>query len=301
MITPISQEIQRVDKVLKKLFSQLTSRQIDEAIEAGLITKEGKKVKKGERLAPELLEVDRLKAFLDSLRGGNPELKVPIIHEEPGFWIVDKPAGMPSHPLSLFDRDTITQWAFAQDKDLAKEFVEAQPTISPHRLDTGTSGLLVVCRNQSVFQQWRERFKQKIVHKKYLAWCWGSSEKQDWWIDTPIAHSISNAQKMVVVPGQEKFRPPLLEAQTSAKWVRQEGELSLWEVSCTTGVTHQVRVHLASIGLPLVGDKLYDPFYGNREIQPPFHQLRAIELGWDNQLIKVDRKEFENKKTLFPV
>lgn len=299
MSTNISSENQRVDRILKHRFPQLSSRQIEEAIDSGLVTKNGKKIKKGERVPQGVLEVEQLEGFLKILKQGNPELQVPIIYEEPGFWVVDKPAGMPSHPLSLFDKNTITQWAFARDSHLVQEFAEAQPTISPHRLDTGTSGLLVVCRTQSVFQEWRDRFKQKKVQKKYLAWCWGRPEKHEWTVDTSIGHSNSNIQKMVCVTGEEKFRPPVLEAHTVAKWVREEGELSLWEVFCTTGVTHQIRVHLASVGLPLVGDKLYDPLYEKRSYQPLFHQLRAIELCWDNQMVKVDKEDFENKKTLF--
>ncbi|NDC24994.1 MAG: RluA family pseudouridine synthase [Proteobacteria bacterium] len=230
---------------------------------------------------------------LKEIEKGNSHLEIEVIHEDKYFWIVDKPAGIPSHPISLFERETVTQWALAREAKVREEFPGPQPTVTPHRLDIGTSGVLIVCRTQASFQDWRQRFQSKQVQKKYLAWCYGEEQQTELFLDEPIAHSRQDARKMVVTAGTEAFREPEMEAKTNAKRLKQSGEVSLWEISCSTGVTHQIRVHLAWAGFPLVGDKLYDPLFDQRKLKPPFHQLRASEIEWQSQRFRVDSKQFE--------
>jgi len=283
---------ERVDKQLQKLFPELSSRHIEEALEAGWVMVEGKKARKGDRVRGHQLNCYLLQEHITGLRKGNPDLKLSVIWEGKGEWIVDKPPGMPSHPLSLFDNNTPTQWAFAQNPEMWKEFPSFQPTITPHRLDTGTSGLLVVCKTYESFLHWRGRFQGKAVQKKYFAWCFGKVSSKTLQIELPIAHSSNDPRLMVAVQAQEKVRPPIQEAVTIAKLIREEKGMSLWEINCTTGVTHQVRVHMASQGLPLVGDSLYDPDYLKRPIRPKFHQLRAFELSWEGTTVVVPTESF---------
>jgi len=285
--------LERVDKQLQKLFPELSSRHIEEAIEAGWVTAEGKKVRKGDRLRGNQLQCLSLQRHVSELRKGNPDIKLPIVWEGKTEWIIDKPAGMPSHPLSLFERETPTQWAFARIPEMWKEFPTVQPTVAPHRLDTGTSGVLVVCKSYESYLNWRGRFQSKSVHKKYLAWCFGKAPSKKLLIDLPIAHSPQDSRLMVAIKNQEKVRPPIQEAVTQATLRREEKEMSLWEIECTTGVTHQIRVHLASMGLPLVGDSLYDPDYGTRQLKPKYHQLRAFELSWEGTTVVAPSELFE--------
>lgn len=284
--------LERVDKLLQKLFPELSSRHIEEAIEVGWITVEGKKIRKGDRFKGNQLQCLPLQEHVQKLRKGNPNLKIPIIWEGKGEWIVDKPSGMPSHPLSLFEIETPTQWAFAQKPEMWREFPSVQPTVTPHRLDNGTSGLLVVCKTYESFLHWRTRFQSKTVQKKYLAWCFGKAPSKSLKINFPIAHSSQDPKLMVAVQNLEKVRPPIQEAETHGRLVREMQGMSLWEISCTTGITHQVRVHMASQGLPLVGDSLYDPEHSRRPIRPKYHQLRAIELSWEGTTVVVPTDSF---------
>ena len=89
---------------------------------------------------------------------------------------------------------------------------------------------------------------------------------------------------MVVAGPGVKFRPPTIPAKSEVELLRKipDGP-SLYRITCNTGVTHQVRVHLASVGLPLVGDELYDDSFSRRPGKPPFHQLRAIGLTWGKE------------------
>jgi 23S rRNA pseudouridine1911/1915/1917 synthase len=284
--------LERVDKQLQKLFPELSARHIEEALEAGWVTVEGKKVRKGDRVKGNQLHCYSLQEHITGLRKGNPDLKLSVVSEGKGEWIVDKPFGMPSHPLSLLDKNTPTQWAFAQNPEMWRDFPSVQPTITPHRLDTGTSGLLVVCKTYESFLHWRGRFQAKAVQKKYLAWCFGEVTSNTLKIDLPIAHSTSDPRLMVSVQNQEKVRPPVQEAVTCAQLKREQQGMSLWEITCSTGVTHQVRVHMAAQGLPLVGDSLYDTDYLRRPIRPQFHQLRACELSWEGTTVVVPTESF---------
>ena len=284
--------ISRVDKAIQKQFPRMTRRQVDEAVAAGWILRAGKSVAKGDRVGSLELDCSELQRQLIEIQKGNPQLKIEIVWENDEVWIVDKPAGIPSHSLSLFDKNTMTQWALAQSPDVGKSFQEIQPTVTPHRLDTGTSGLLVVCKNKEAYKEWRERFQKKEIQKKYLAWCFGEVREENLEVNHLLAHHPSDARRMVVVKGLEKYRPPLLEAHTQAHCLKKKGEISLWEIQCQTGVTHQIRVHLSEAGHPLVGDALYDPNYAERSLKPAHHQLRAIELQWNGQVVRAESLKF---------
>jgi 23S rRNA pseudouridine1911/1915/1917 synthase len=282
MPTPTDKKLERVDKWVQKQVPGLTGRQIDEAIQSGLVLIGGKKAKKGDRTAETAIDCGPIRKHLEEIGKGNSKIQLDVLWETEDEWIVDKPAGMKSYPLSLFDTETPSQWALFREQSIRVEFPAPQPILSPHRLDTGTSGLLIVCRKKTAFEKWRNFFQSHLIQKKYLAWCYGEVEESELTIDFPIAHSISNPAKMIVVSDQAKFRPPIMEATTHARLLKKVKGKSLWEISCSTGVTHQVRVHLAALNLPLVGDKLYDPNFLSRDIQPQYHLLRATELRWEN-------------------
>jgi 23S rRNA pseudouridine1911/1915/1917 synthase len=293
MVTPKDKIPQRADKILKLLFPALSGRHIEEALATGLVTLSGSKIKKGTYVIPSELESSKLISYLQKLRAGNRSLSLSVVYESADEWIIDKPSGMPSQPLSLFDWETPTHWALALDPQIQNEFLEVQPVLCPHRLDKGTSGALVVCRKKNAFLNWRGAFEKKEVKKKYLAWCVGQVTEDELIISESIGHDPRDPRKMMVVFGPEKYRSPLLEAQTKARLLKIKEEFSLWEIECSTGVTHQIRVHLASRALPLVGDFLYDPEAEKKAPGLTHHQLRAYELTWDDRTFKLETDEFK--------
>jgi len=282
----------RADKAVQQLFPALTKRHVLEALEHGLVQLDQRRIKKGDSVEVSRLEVIPLKTHLERLRQGNNFLSLSILWESVDEWIVDKPAGMPSHPLSLFETETPTHWAYAQSQSISIEFPGVQPTITPHRLDAGTSGLLVVCKTHQAYEKWRERFQKKEVSKKYLAWCIGESSESCLDMSELIGHCPSDPRKMLVVSDEAPGREPIQLAQTKACLLMNQEGYSLWEVECTTGVTHQVRVHLANAGFPLVGDSLYDPHFSERERQLKHHCLRASELVWEEHRVVADTDQF---------
>ena len=192
---------------------------------------------------------------------------------------------------------SITAWMRKKHPEINQLFLEPQPTLTPHRLDTGTSGVLIVALSPVSFKSWRERFKNKEITKTYLAWCWGAPENDEYVVDYSIAHAIGDSQRMVVVKGESGHRPPVLDALSYVKVVKRLPEHSLFlaQVVCRTGVTHQVRVHLASLGFPLLGDKLYDTDYTRRTLTRDYHALRAVRLDFHEGNFSVSDQEFRHE------
>lgn len=273
---------ERVDKWLKAKYPALSNSQIEEALDLGWVTAaSGKRVKKGDKVdASAELSTEPLAAHLISLKRGNPKITLNVVYEDELIWVVDKPVGVPSHPVSLTDFGTATQWAMARHPRLAVEFEKCQPTVTPHRLDTDTSGVLIVAKSLASYELWRDRFRKGGIEKKYLAWCWGNPPSDVFENHSGIAHDFLRDSKMVAVTSGANHRGPVLTASTIFKVVRRvtSSDLNLIEATCFTGATHQIRVHLSSLGLPLLGDSLYDPHFETRSRSAPHHLLRAFVI-----------------------
>ncbi len=263
----------RVDKAIRAIFPGLGARHVDEAIHARLITdSELRPVKKGNRIASENpLVSSKLTAHLERIRVTSG-INIPIIADETDWAVIDKPAGLPSHPVSLFDTRTVTHWATHRWPEILDHFPGVQPTITPHRLDTGTSGLLIVAKNRHGFDYWRELFRESKVGKMYLAQCWGNPAWDTHRIDNLLDHHPTDRRRMIVSPLGRK-------AETELAVISRSADQCLVSARMKTGVTHQIRIHLSQIELPLLGDALYDPAWESRILKPTFHQLRAIEIS----------------------
>lgn len=266
---------ERASHVLRELYPSMSARLAEECFEAGWVTDpSGLTLKKGDRVEAVAPIDDRLAL----VHRGNPELVVSVIAERPDYVVVDKPAGVPGHPNHLEERSTITHWAFEKYPATMTEFPEIQPTLTPHRLDTDTSGVLIVALTKKAFAKWRERFHGKEIRKRYLAWCHGETVEDEWTVDQPIGKA--DAKRRCVDP-----KSPY-EAITVFRVLKREKGMFLVEASCRTGVTHQVRVHAAHSGHPLVGDGLY-----GSDVAGP-HRLRACRLEGGKEVFEADVAAF---------
>ncbi len=290
----------RVDKLMQSLFPGLMGRHIEEAIESGLvIAVDGRRLKKGERLEPEKVDSHRLADQLKALSVGDMSLPVKIVAQDAFFVLVDKPEGMPSQPQSLFDSRTITQWAIARFPELKKDFPETQPTVAPICLDNDESGLLVVAKNRKGFELWKARFERGEVIRRYECWCWGLPKEHRFVIARPIGHFPGDPGKMVAITQGTAFDPPSREAATAVhvvKRVKAKG-VFLAQVQTSTDVNHQVRVHMAALGYPVVGDTLYDPGAETRLEKPPHCHLRVFEMEHGGKKYAASTEEFESRFT----
>jgi len=177
-------------------------------------------------------------------------LDLPIVYQDSDLVVVDKPAGMVVHPAAGHDTGTLVNALLHHVTDLSGIGGEKRPGIV-HRLDRGTSGLMVVAKNDASHEELARQFHDREVEKEYIALVWGVVQAGRR-IDEPIGRDPANRKKMSAKARRSR------EAVT--RIVRAEHlnpAVTLARIAIHTGRTHQIRVHLSAIGHPVVGDPLY--------------------------------------------
>jgi 23S rRNA pseudouridine1911/1915/1917 synthase len=199
-----------------------------------------------------------------------PELPLSVLHADPDLIVVDKPAGQVVHPALGHRSDTLVNALLARYPDLRGIEAGARPGIV-HRLDRDTSGVMVVGRTAAAAADLRRQFKARTVEKVYLALVSGRVSPPEAVIDAPIGRDPDHRQRMAAVPGG---RP----AQTTYRVLAESPTHSWVEVRPRTGRTHQIRVHLAAIGHPVIGDTVY----GRKDRAIGRTALHAWRLAFDH-------------------
>jgi 23S rRNA pseudouridine1911/1915/1917 synthase len=180
----------------------------------------------------------------------HPEpLPLRIVFEDPELVVLDKPAGMVVHPAAGHDSGTLVNALLHHVKDLSGIGGERRPGIV-HRLDRGTSGLMVVAKNDRAHQELSRQFRDREVEKEYIALVWGVVQAGRR-IDAAIGRDPADRQKMSTRARRARS------AVTRVTFARHLKGVSLLKVAIATGRTHQIRVHLSAIGHPIVGDAIY--------------------------------------------
>ncbi|MDP6142177.1 MAG: RluA family pseudouridine synthase [Dehalococcoidales bacterium] len=172
-----------------------------------------------------------------------------IIYEDEDLLVIDKPAGLATHPAPGHLSHTLVNAVLACLPSLPDSGSTLRPGIV-HRLDKDTSGLILVAKNSLALNKLQNQFKTRSVLKVYLVLAKGHLSPESGFIDAPIGRDPGNRKRMSVVDNGK-------EARTQYRVVKYVGSCSLLEVKPETGRTHQIRVHLGAIGYPVVGDKTY--------------------------------------------
>jgi len=192
----------------------------------------------------------------------DPSVKFDVVYEDESLAVIDKPAGLLVHPIKnpkskiqnpKLAEFTLVDWLINRYPEIKK--VGDEPELRPgivHRLDKDTSGLMVIARNQETFEFLKAQFKEKKVEKRYLALVWGRVAKDEGQITLPIGRSRKFGRQAAGLKAKNT-RPALTEFKVRERF----GDFTLLEVYPKTGRTHQIRAHLASIGHPIAGDRLY--------------------------------------------
>lgn len=241
----------RLDKFLCEQIPGCTRRSAKELIAAGLVRIDGRRARKGQEVMPGAqVDVEEAPEGSQQLRP-NPDLDLRILHEDAVVVAVDKPAGMPTHALQARETETVANFLLARYPEVAGLGGSLEPGLV-HRLDNDTSGVLLAARTAAAHAWLREQFTDHRVVKKYLALVRGDVDKAAS-IDAPIEHVRGSSRRMrLAEPGGGR------DAVTHYVPLRRFGSHTLLEVEIRTGVRHQIRVHLAAIEHPVVGDVLYD-------------------------------------------
>jgi 23S rRNA pseudouridine1911/1915/1917 synthase len=218
----------------------------------------------------------------------DPTVDLPLVYEDPDLLVVDKPAGLVVHPGAGRLAGTLVHGLLARYPEIRAVGQPRRPGIV-HRLDKDTSGLLLVARSQPAYDALVAMLAARLVDRRYRALVWGAVDSPTGMVDAPVGRSARDRTRMAVtLTGKE--------ARTRYEVVRGFTEpVTATELRCTleTGRTHQIRVHMASIGHPVVGDARYG---GRRPSLPsprPWlhaehlhlrHPLTAAPLEFDSPL-----------------
>ena len=177
------------------------------------------------------------------------DLPLRIIYQDPDVVVLDKPAGMVVHPAAGHSGGTLVNALLHHVKDLSGIGGEVRPGIV-HRLDRGTSGVMVVAKNDRAHQELSRQFADREVDKEYVALVWGTVQAGRR-IDAAIGRDPAHRQKMSTRARRART------AVTRVTFAHHFEGVSLLKVAIATGRTHQIRVHLSAIGHPIVGDATY--------------------------------------------
>ncbi len=263
-VPPLPNSI-RLDKYLVEIFPH-SSRAFWKQLLSKNVRIDGLKPKAGQRLfGGERLSISSPPEEKKFPLVPNPKLALKILYQDDFLLAVDKPAGLPCHPLKAGETATVVHGVVALDPQQLKLFPDSREVGLLHRLDNETSGVLLFARTPETKTKLMAIQRQGGLRKTYLAWVSGKLENEGK-IQTPVAHHPKNAKKMQVCADEKTAKKlKARDALTYYTPIKSSLHSSLVQVEIYQGARHQIRVHLASLGHPLLGDTLYGG--------PPSHRL----------------------------
>lgn len=256
------EESERLDKFLARSYTELSRSRIQALIEGGLVTVDDKVVTKTG------YALERGRQVTMRVPAPEPSNLIPesipldVIFENDDLLVINKPAGMVVHPAAGHSSGTVVHAALAHAPEMEGVGGVQRPGIV-HRLDKDTSGLLLIAKNDKAHQWLQSRFKQRSLKKVYLTLVDGAPPTPSGRIEAPIGRDPAHRKQMAILPpgkGREAF--------TEYRTLESFEKHTLLEVNLLTGRTHQIRLHMAFLGCPIVGDAVY----GHRKVSLPIRR-----------------------------
>ena len=228
--------------------SDLSRARVQALVAEGRVRVDGQVARKADRLEVGQ-EVEVRVPPPEKLEAQPEDLELDVLFEDSSLLVVNKPAGMVTHPARGHPSGTLVNALLAHTDDLSGIGGKLRPGIV-HRLDRYTSGLMVVAKSDRAHHALSEALQRREIRRLYIAASWGHLSESPLEVDAPIGRDPLERQRMAVV---EKGRHAVTRFRVAERWIGAE----LLRVALGTGRTHQIRVHLAHIGHPLVGDTVY--------------------------------------------
>jgi 23S rRNA pseudouridine1911/1915/1917 synthase len=246
----------------------------------GAQVKSGIKLKGGEQISV-IIETREVSETVE------PEaIPLSVVYDDPDFAVIDKPAGMTVHPGVGNEKGTLVSALLSRWPQIAQMNIVEKRVGIVHRLDKDTSGLIVVAKNDAARIKLQAQFQSRTVSKVYLALLEKMPATVVGRVEAPIARDPNQRKRMAVMRGG---KPAITDYQViDHNFI---GEQALVRVTLHTGRTHQIRVHMAFIGCPIVGDSVYG--YRKQRIKLKRQFLHAAELSFDHPTTG-ERLKFES-------
>jgi len=264
----VTQTNSRLDVFLTKTLSKYSRSKIKKMIDEGNATIDGKPARSSSLIQHGQTVKLTIKTPLSTTSLAPFELSLDVIFEDENIVIINKPAGLTVHPSPNNTTTTLANAIIANYPEIKFPGTKFRPGIV-HRLDKNTSGILIVSKNEESHAQISNQFKTKQVNKVYIALVEGHIAPKEAIIEGNIGRHPTNRKKMCVITDGKH-------SVTKYKEIAKYPKHSLLEIAPLTGRTHQIRVHLNSIGYAIVGDDLYGK--SNQNLERQF--LHAKKIGF---------------------
>ena len=276
---------ERLDAFLAARIDSWSRARLQRLIEDGDVLVNASEVKSSYKLrAGDQIEVELTAA--PATEFPPDDIPITVVHEDDDLIVVNKPAGMVVHPAAGVSGGTLANALAFHFQRLSSAGGAARPGIV-HRLDKGTSGLLVVAKTEIAHENLADQFRDREVFKSYLALVHGQVDHRRGEIDQPIARDPRNRTRMAIV---RAGRPSLSLYRIRERFDR----FTLLDVELKTGRTHQIRVHLAWLKHPVVGDEVYG---GGRDKTVSDPQIRGTIAKLNRQFLHAAQLGFRHPRT----
>ena len=270
LVVPEDDPPDRLDHYLGAHAPELSRTRAKEMIAEGLVTLNGAPAKPSAKVTPgDTIEAEASEP--PAMTAEPEDIAVDVVYEDDDVAVVDKPAGMVVHPAPGSMSGTLVNALLGRGGELSTLGGHLRPGIV-HRLDRSTTGLIVVAKNDVAHRVLSEAFQERAVKKVYLTLVWGVFKEPEGVIDEPVGRKVTDRKRMAVVPGGRS-------AITTWR-VREEFPFAtLLEVGLKTGRTHQIRVHMAHLRRPVIGDSDYGGDKSSFGDVPPHYRRQAKRIN----------------------
>jgi len=239
----------RIDKLISIWFPDVSRSKWQDLIKSGNITVDGSKTKSSYRVsAGEKIEIDIPEGF-NSKRLVPQDIPLDVVYEDSYLIGINKPSSLVVHPGPGHEKGTLANGLIYRYEKLPDLPDPERPGIV-HRLDKGTSGIIVVARTDEIYLELKDQFKNREVEKEYLAIVDGHFDEKEGLIDAPVGRSAKDKTKMKVKMGGK-------ESRTQFSVIEEFENYTLLRIKPVTGRTHQIRVHMDYINHRILGDSYY--------------------------------------------